>query len=174
MTTTLEFLAQARYHHQAGNLDQAEQLYRQLLQAEPQHAEALHLLGVLSSQQGRHDSAILFIQQALAVSPEVAHFHNNLGFAHQELGQWKEAATHYRQAIQPATRLRSGPRQSRCCPTKPGQSRRSGKDLTRSHPATAGQCPGSYSPGKRSGCIGDTRRSSSLPSASLASATDLC
>jgi len=35
-------LTQAVKHHQAGNLGEAEQLYRKILQAEPRHADALH------------------------------------------------------------------------------------------------------------------------------------
>jgi protein O-GlcNAc transferase len=91
--------ALALRQHQAGNLDQAEQLYLQVLQAEPHHAETLHLMGVAASQRGRHDLAIPYIEQALAVTPSSAVFHNNLGFAYKALGKFTEAAAHYQQAI---------------------------------------------------------------------------
>jgi protein O-GlcNAc transferase len=100
MTTPAELLSLAMQDHRSGKLDQAEHRYRLVLEADPANAEALHLLGVLSSQRGRHDTAISFIRQALTVAPHVAVFHNNLGFAHQALGQWAEAASHYRQALQ--------------------------------------------------------------------------
>ena len=50
MATIAEALALALRHHQAGNLPQAEQLYRQILQADPSHAESCHLLGMLALQ----------------------------------------------------------------------------------------------------------------------------
>ena len=40
-------------HHQAGRLQQAEALYRQALQLEPNHPDALYLLGVLNDQAGK-------------------------------------------------------------------------------------------------------------------------
>jgi tetratricopeptide (TPR) repeat protein len=99
MTSLAEILTLGLRHHQAGQLPQAEQLYRQILQADPRHADALHLLGVLISQGGRDDLAIAYIQQALAVKPNVAVFHNNLGFSLQALGRLDEAAFHYQQAV---------------------------------------------------------------------------
>lgn len=44
-------------HHQAGRLSEAEGLYRQILGAQPNHAGALHLLGVIADQVGRHEVA---------------------------------------------------------------------------------------------------------------------
>ena len=55
----------ALQHHQAGNLQQAESLYRQILQLDPIHVEALHLFGVIGIQVGRNDLAVAYIQQAL-------------------------------------------------------------------------------------------------------------
>ena len=40
-------------HHQAGHLQQAEQLYRQILAQQPGHADALHMLGLIAHQLGR-------------------------------------------------------------------------------------------------------------------------
>ena len=39
-------------HHQAGRAGQAEAIYRQILAQQPNHARALHLLGVLAAQAG--------------------------------------------------------------------------------------------------------------------------
>jgi protein O-GlcNAc transferase len=52
MATIPEALAIAIHHHQNGRLQAAEQIYRQILQAEPDEADALHLLGVLAHQVG--------------------------------------------------------------------------------------------------------------------------
>ena len=39
-------------HHQAGQLSKAEACYRQVLKADPNHADAVHLLGVIALQWG--------------------------------------------------------------------------------------------------------------------------
>jgi len=94
-----ETLGLALDQHRAGHLQQAERLYRQILEANPRHADALHLLGVLIAQLGRHDLAVAYIEQALTVKPNTAAFHNNLGFSYQALGRLDEALSQYQQAV---------------------------------------------------------------------------
>ena len=55
--------------HQAGRLDEAEALYRRLLDANPRHADALHMMGLLNAQRRRFDEAARFIGQALMQLP---------------------------------------------------------------------------------------------------------
>ena len=55
--------------HQQGRLDQAAQLYEQILRQQPDHAGALQLLGALRGQQGRHVEAIGLTQAALNLRP---------------------------------------------------------------------------------------------------------
>ena len=81
-------------HHQAGQLREAEQLYRQALAADPKHADSLNLLGVLAHQVGRHDGAVELIGRALSINGHVAEFHYNIGLAYGALGQFAEAAAH--------------------------------------------------------------------------------
>src|ERR1700733_6783523 len=52
MATLGEVLSLGVHQHQAGNLPQAEQLYQQILERDPRHADALHLLGVIAHQRG--------------------------------------------------------------------------------------------------------------------------
>src|SRR3954468_10010464 len=79
--TIQQAMQMAVAHHQAGRLDRAETLYRQVLSYAPDYPDALHLLGVLASQNGESDAAIALIQRAIAGDPTVATFHNNLGEA---------------------------------------------------------------------------------------------
>jgi tetratricopeptide (TPR) repeat protein len=65
MTTTAESLQQALEHHRSGRLDDAERMYRQLLSADPYHAHATHLLGVVSHQRGAHPQALHYMQRAI-------------------------------------------------------------------------------------------------------------
>jgi predicted O-linked N-acetylglucosamine transferase (SPINDLY family) len=97
--TVAEALQQAVRHHQAGQLAQAEQLYRAVLQADPQQAEALHLLGLIAYQVGHPDAAATCIGQALRLRPDFAVAHNSLGVVHKSQGRLQEAQASLRQAL---------------------------------------------------------------------------
>ncbi|MGA2441807.1 MAG: tetratricopeptide repeat protein [Tepidisphaeraceae bacterium] len=86
-------------HHQAGRLAEAEKMYRQVLVQQPDHADALHLLGVLAGQTGRLDAGTELIRQAVRLKPDYAEAYNNLGILLKGLGQFDEAIASYRQAI---------------------------------------------------------------------------
>jgi tetratricopeptide (TPR) repeat protein len=62
-------LSIATTHHQAGQLAQAEQIYRQILQQNPQQVDALSLLGVIACQKGNLEEGIVLYRQALALRP---------------------------------------------------------------------------------------------------------
>ena len=57
-------IEQALEHHQAGRLQQAEVIYHQILTQEPNHQDALHLLGLIALQAGRHEVAVELIERA--------------------------------------------------------------------------------------------------------------
>jgi Flp pilus assembly protein TadD len=94
-----DLFASALQHHQAGNLAEAERLYRQLLANDRRQIDCLHLLGVVAQQTGRHDDAIKLIRRAIALNSGVASFHNNIGEAYRAVGRFDTAVTHLRQAI---------------------------------------------------------------------------
>lgn len=58
---------------------QAEQIYRSILSESPQHADALHLLGVIFYQKGDANSAVPYIERALQSNKTFEGFHNSLG-----------------------------------------------------------------------------------------------
>ena len=89
----------ALYHHQRGELQQAETLYRNVLDREPENVDALHLLGVIAHQLGKHESAVEHISRAIALSPNVAEFYNSYGEAIRAMGDLKKAITLYAQAV---------------------------------------------------------------------------
>ena len=91
--------AVAVQYHQAGKLQQAEDMYRQILQVDPCNADVLHLLGVITHQAGKNDLAIGFIAQAIDICPCNAVFHNSLGEVYRARGQSVDAAVQYQQAI---------------------------------------------------------------------------
>ena len=92
-------LETAQTLHQAGRLDEAEGLYRQVLAVDPDHAHGLHLLGVIAHQRGHNKLAVDLIGEAVARNDGVADFHCNIGSALGALGRIGEAEAHYRQAI---------------------------------------------------------------------------
>jgi protein O-GlcNAc transferase len=100
MATVQEAFAIAIQHHQGGRLQAAEQIYRRILAAEPNHADAFHLLGVVASQVGKHDAAVEYIQRAIALHGQAASFHNNLGEAYRGLHRPAEAQACYRRALE--------------------------------------------------------------------------
>jgi protein O-GlcNAc transferase len=99
MATAADILNQAVRLHQGGNLAQAEALYRQILQADPRNAPALHLLGSLAHQTGHHDAAVALIGQAIAINPLASIFHFNLGLVHKKRGQWAEATACFQKSL---------------------------------------------------------------------------
>ena len=98
--TIQQALGVALQHHQAGRLAEAEALYRQILAADPRHADALHMLGVIAVQTGHPEPAVELIRQALAHRPELSAAYINLGNAQNALRRFREAADSYRRAIQ--------------------------------------------------------------------------
>jgi len=86
--------------HQAGNVQEAARLYREILAVEPQHADARHLLGVISHQQGEHQAAIEAILDAIARNPDFHGYHHNLGCIYLDLGRYNEAVASLRRALQ--------------------------------------------------------------------------
>jgi tetratricopeptide (TPR) repeat protein len=105
MPTGTDLLAQAFQLHQAGRLAEAEHLYRQVLAAEPRHADARHLLGVAALQSGRHAEAVVELEQAIALNGNQAAYHNHLGIAAASLGRHELALIAFRRAIQLAPNL---------------------------------------------------------------------
>jgi predicted O-linked N-acetylglucosamine transferase (SPINDLY family) len=99
MNSVAQTFEQALQHHRLGNLQQAELLYRQILQIDPCHANAHHHLGLIAQQLGKNDLAIASIQQALQLHPELPDAHYNLGIALQHQGRLEEALASYRQAL---------------------------------------------------------------------------
>jgi tetratricopeptide (TPR) repeat protein/SAM-dependent methyltransferase len=85
--------------HQAGNLVEAERLYRQICAVDPQHVDSLHFLGVLAGQVGRNDVAIDLIGRALALKPDYADAHYNLGNILAMENRLDQAAAHLEQAL---------------------------------------------------------------------------
>ena len=86
-------------HHRAGRLLEAEKIYRQVLAAEPEHADALHLLGAVALQSGHYDAAIELARAALQHRPSDPQVFNTLGEAYRWSGEIEQALACYEEAL---------------------------------------------------------------------------
>jgi Tfp pilus assembly protein PilF len=92
-------LQTAMAQHQAGNLQQAEALYKQVLQTLPNQPDALHLLGLIAKQKGDLKTAVQLMRKALSFNPNYVEAYVNLGATLQEQDNLSEAADCYRKAL---------------------------------------------------------------------------
>ncbi|MDD3294392.1 MAG: tetratricopeptide repeat protein, partial [Geobacteraceae bacterium] len=86
-------------HHRTGDLETAAGIYRQVLHHQPGNPAALHFLGVVALQRKRHAEAAELINREVALKPDYADAHSNLGNAFREMGRLEDAEASYRKAI---------------------------------------------------------------------------
>ena len=98
-TPNPELLSTALQHYHDGNLAEAEQVYRQVLQQQPDQADALHVLGVILCQTKRYEEAIAHLRHLTNLQPDFAEGWGNLGGALQEQQQWEDAIACYQRSL---------------------------------------------------------------------------
>jgi protein O-GlcNAc transferase len=91
-------LAAATAHHRAGRLVDAERLYRNVCDADPNNARAFHLLGVVAHQLRRPDAAS-YLGRAVALDPDFAEAHNDRGVILAAGGLFVEAISCFERAV---------------------------------------------------------------------------
>lgn len=93
-------LAKAVELHQSGDLQKALGAYKEFLQFEPRHAQALSNLGAVYARLGRYQEAIEQYLQALNIEPESATFHFNLGLAYYKSAQLADAGSEFARVLE--------------------------------------------------------------------------
>jgi len=96
--------ALALEQHRAGRLAEAERGYREILRAQPAHADSLNLLGVIALQTGNLSAALTLVERAVVLRPDAAACRNNLGQILERLGRDDEALRCYEAAVELDTR----------------------------------------------------------------------
>ncbi len=86
-------------HAAAGGAAQAERGYRDVLEADPENAAALHGLGMLRFRAGDFDAAAAYLQRAVISDSERASYHLDLGRTLQHLNRIDEAVAAVRHAL---------------------------------------------------------------------------
>jgi len=99
MATIAEALSIALDLHQTGRYAEAEELYRRILDADPENPQALHLCGLLVAQLGRLEEADGLLGRAATADPLAADPHTNHGKVLRALGRPDAAIRRFRHAV---------------------------------------------------------------------------
>lgn len=86
-------------HHGAGRLQEAERICQSVVQVDPDHPDALNLLGVIANQAGKGELAVELIERAIRRQPMNPNFLSNLGVACYGLRRLAEAVACYDKAL---------------------------------------------------------------------------
>jgi len=100
MSSISDALQIAVDHQRAGRLPEAEQVCRQILAVEPNHADAWHVLGLIANQFGKWQAAAQCIERAVALNPADAEAHSNLGTVFKNQGNLVSAIDSFRKAVE--------------------------------------------------------------------------
>jgi len=90
----------AQQLHRKGFLDDAEPLYKRILEAEPNQSDTLHFLGLLKYQRGQKDAGLKLIQKSIELGPDMSGRFNNLGNIFLEMQRFEEATVAFRRALE--------------------------------------------------------------------------
>lgn len=92
-------LLEALALHQRGMFSDAEKIYDHILLEQPNHADALHYLGLFALQTQRPERSPALLRQAIGLNQNVAAYHSNLGLVLFSLNQASTAIASYDWAI---------------------------------------------------------------------------
>jgi protein O-GlcNAc transferase len=95
-----EELQLALKHLKTGNLQQAENIFRDVLESQPENVTALHFMGVIYYKLKNYTSAQMYIKKALQLEPTYVDAYCNLGIVLQDQGYLDEAIPYYQKAIE--------------------------------------------------------------------------
>lgn len=83
-----------------GRLDEAEAIYNEILQVDPDNTDATHLLGLVCGDRDDNTRAVALIEKAIRINPNAAAFHHNIAGIYRRLGRLTEAEAEFRRAIE--------------------------------------------------------------------------
>ena len=85
--------------HNQGKILDAKKIYEYVITVDPNHFDALQLLGLASYQIGQFDRAVELLLRAIAINDRFAFVHKNLGNAFERLNRLDSAVASYDRAI---------------------------------------------------------------------------
>ena len=98
--TTEETFALAVQNHQKNNLQTAENLYKETINRNPHHVDALNNLGVILKNSGKHQKAKSCFEKAIEIKPDYINAYSNLGLVYKEIGELQKAKSCFEKAIE--------------------------------------------------------------------------
>ncbi|HZK82951.1 MAG TPA: tetratricopeptide repeat protein [Humisphaera sp.] len=84
--TTPQLINLAMQHHRSGQLQEAKNIYIQVLNQNPNQVDALNLLGALAGQVGQQEHGIALLRRAIELAPDYYAAYYNLGMALAAVG----------------------------------------------------------------------------------------
>jgi tetratricopeptide (TPR) repeat protein len=94
-----KLIEQALKKQEAGELDDAVELYEQVLEAGVERADLFYSLGLLYQERGDHKAAVHVLNRAVIDAEYALSSHFALGTSYRELGQLPQAAQEFEQTI---------------------------------------------------------------------------
>ena len=91
--------AQAAEAEVENDMDEAEKVWRRILEIDPNYAASYNMLGYLELRRGNYDQAIEHMQKYAFLSPGMANPHDSLGDVLRILGRYEEAEQEYKLAL---------------------------------------------------------------------------
>jgi protein O-GlcNAc transferase len=98
--TPAELMTEARARFEANDLVRAQLLFEDVLELDPEHADALHFLGLTGHRIRDLGFAMEYFERSIQARPRDAVFHNNLGSVLVQAGRTEEAAVFFRKALE--------------------------------------------------------------------------
>lgn len=98
-TNAQRFFEQGLGLFQSGKHQEAERFFSKALQSNPNHVEALHLLGIGEYQKQNFEQAIEYLKRAIRINAKSEYIHNTLSLAYQGNLQNEYALDHIDQAL---------------------------------------------------------------------------
>ncbi|MEK7435964.1 MAG: tetratricopeptide repeat protein [Pseudomonadota bacterium] len=99
-STPAQLMVEARARFDANDLVRAQLLFEEVLELEPEHADALHFLGLTGQRIRDLGFAMEYFERSIRARPKDAVFHNNLGSVLVQAGRTEEAAVLFRKALE--------------------------------------------------------------------------
>lgn len=91
-------LAYAAEHHKSGRIEDAEKAYREILEAKPDHVDALRFLAGIVAGKERVQEAELLLRRAIRLAPDFTLAHMDLGILLSEAHRHAEAISCFERA----------------------------------------------------------------------------
>jgi len=85
--------------HRSGDIESAEKVYRAILDRQPEHPDALHLLGMIQHQNKVGREAFDLVSRAIEARSDAAEYHNTLGLIFRRAKEFERASQSFARAI---------------------------------------------------------------------------